>query len=110
MAANYFDPNLGAYLEKRTEDQYERAQSEFQQQMQLMQQQVPPGLPPGMPPGMEGLPPPPGPGGPPLPGMGLDSTVLPPDMQATTGMPGAGDDAAIQALLASLAQGGGLPG
>jgi hypothetical protein len=110
MAANYFDPNLGAYLEKRTEDQYERAQQEFQQQMQLMQQQVPPGLPPGMPPGMDGMPPPPGPGGPPMPGVGLDSTVLPPDMQATTGMPGAGDDAAIQALLASLAQGGGLPG
>lgn len=109
MAAAYFDPNLAAYLEDRTERQYNQAQQEFAQQMAMMQQMAPPGLPPGLgPPGMEGGPPPPPGmnGGPPLPGMGLDSTVLPPDMQAITGMPGAGDPASVEALLAALAQGG----
>jgi hypothetical protein len=72
----------------------------------MMSQMPPPGLPPGLE-GPGGPPPPPGMnGGPPLPGMGLDSTVLPPDMQAVTGMPGAGDPAAIEAMLAALAQGG----
>jgi hypothetical protein len=69
--------------------------------MQQMQGQMAPpgGMPPEM--GMGGGTPPMGPGGPPLPGLGLDSTILPPQMQAPTGMPGAGDPAAIQALLAA---------
>jgi hypothetical protein len=97
MAAAYIDPDFYAWL--------------------IAQQPPPPppgmaGLPGAPPPGLlppgasPGGPPPGGPGGPPLPGMGLDSTVLPPQMQAPTGMPGAGDPQAIAALLAALGQGG----
>jgi hypothetical protein len=111
MATEYFDPDAAAWMDERQQLQQEQAREQFEQQMQMMAQMAPPGLPPGMgPPGPPGPPAPPGgPGGPPLPGMGLDSTALPPDMQPITGMPGAGDAQAVEALLASLAQGGGAP-
>jgi hypothetical protein len=96
------DPEVWAWYQRVQEQkqQQEQMMAQMQQmmaQMQGMQQQMAP--PMGPPPDMGQ--PPMGPGGPPLPGLGLDSTVLPPQMQATTGMPGGGDPAAIEALLAA---------
>ena len=117
MAVEYFSPDAAAWMHERDEKQREAAAKQQREMMaQMMAMGGPPGmgpppLPPG-PPGMEGMGgemPPGMAGGPPLPGMGLDSTVLPPDMQAVTGMPGAGDPQSVEALLAMLAQNGGPP-
>jgi hypothetical protein len=106
LAVRQKDPEVWAWYQRVKEQQQQQQQmmAQMQQmmaQMQGMQGQPPMGGPPmgGMPPGMEG--PPPGMGGAPLPSPGLDSTVLPPQMQAVTGIPGAGDPAAIQAMLAA---------
>lgn len=109
-ALRHLNPEAYAWSEARREQLAEeaRAASEAQQQAAMQQQMMAMGPPPG-PPMEGGLPPPDmamGPGGPPLPGVGLDSTALPPPMQAGTGIPGAGDPQAIEALLAGLSQGG----
>lgn len=98
LAVRHKDPETYAWW-RRMEDEKEHMKQMMQQmQSQISQMQGPPQLPPGMP-GMPDM-------GPPMPGMGLDSTILPPDMQATTGMPGAGDPAA---LLAALGATNGMP-
>jgi hypothetical protein len=78
-----------------------KAEQEQKEMMQTMMGAPPgpggPGGPPGGPPG--GAPP----GTPPAPAPGLDSTALPPPMQAGTGQPGA-DGAGLQAFLAALPQ------
>jgi hypothetical protein len=101
MVLEELDPEAAAWWERRQEQK--RAQEAAAAAAQAAMQ--PPMPPPGMPPpGM-----PPGPGAAPLPGMGLDSTVLPPPMQPGTGVPGAGDEQALAALLAAGVIGPGLP-
>jgi hypothetical protein len=107
LAVRQKDPEVWAWYQRVKEQQ--AAQEQMMQQMQAMMgqmQQMQGQMAPPMGPEMGGPPmgpggPPMGPGGPPLPGLGLDSTVLPPQMQAVTGIPGAGDPAAIEALLAA---------
>ncbi|HEX6828728.1 MAG TPA: hypothetical protein VF104_07090, partial [Burkholderiales bacterium] len=94
LAVRQKDPETYAWW-RRMEDQKEQMRQMMQQMQSMMGQMQPQGPPPGPPPPELGM------GGAPMPAPGLDSTVIPPDMQAVTGIPGAGDPAAIQALLAA---------
>jgi hypothetical protein len=98
LAVRQKDPEVWAWYravqeQKQAQDQMMQQMTRMMAQMQSMQQGM---LPPA--PSTQNLAPPPGA---PLPSPGLDSTVLPPQMQAVTGIPGAGDPAAFEAMLAA---------
>jgi hypothetical protein len=88
-AVQAIDPEMWGWMERRRMQREAEALAMQRAQQAAMEQQ------------QAMLPPPPPPGeGPPLPGLGLDSTILPPQMQPGTGVPGAGDPLAILAQLA----------